>query len=489
MTITWNLDRCLENSRAFLRELVIALSMDNVQMFAILACQGLGNTIAIAPGTIKIIEKLVIPTPEAFPIRFLKGYVGFSTTDAATQLGRNEAGLRFLALASALIPSMRLSKAAAVLHSMLLNSTTDYDTVPSARNLEDLLAALEPRCAFSGFTDLLVAWHTRLFNYSIVIAREQELNHFGAFPEVSELEKLINVLRQCYRIGEAREDEITRITMRTRGCTVWVAAFTEWCLGFQPAVFIHDGKQISGSKDPHICIVHLPIDPSQASLHSFALALDHTISGFETLVENGEVNSDWRGMPSIEEYGKWLLQTTAMDFGDSKRAFEDLLPYALYAVIEGLRFGTYHQYNYEAGLESWYHEGTTHEILRSHLPSEFSKLTLCPFPEQHVVALMLSRLTGIRGQRVKPLENGLRVTDLPFVKLHLEDLKAHCSCFKCTNQPLESFDGPYNPCERDKFLETSPISSLIFLHYHSLPSQTTCISGFRYAVRGASIAT
>jgi hypothetical protein len=224
-------------------------------------------------------------------------------------------------------------------------------------------------------------------------------------------------------------------------------------LGFPPTVFSHDGKNISGGKPAHVCITHLPTD-HQGAARAFTLTRTRCITGIETLVDNGEVSTSWRGMPSIDEYGKWLLQCTGVDSGDNKRAFEDIIPYALYEVTKYIRFSTYHPYNYRDGIESWLAEGTRLRYLSSNqsLPEGLDNLRLHPFPETHIIASMLGRLTGIRDPELRQLEKGLRVTDLAFVKQHLQSLKDKCLCWKCTAKP-ESFEGPYNPCERDVFMD------------------------------------
>lgn len=448
MALTWNLDHSIAAAGNSIRDYIIASREDNVQTLAIMACESFGNTIAMAQSTVNVIQTRVLPTPDPLPLRFLKGSVGFSNSDSTTQLGRSEAGLRFLGLASALVSSMKPSKAAEAIHSMLKHSATDYTQLPTSRNLEDLLSVIEHRCVAAGFANLLLGWQRKLG--TAFPEAPEDPAFIGAFPEVDGLNKLVYAFRESYRVGEENENPVITITMKTKGCTAWVAAFSEWCLGFPPTIFTQDGKVVPGSQRQPVHIIHHPAD-RQSSPRFFTLTRNHSIAGLESLVHNGEVNVSWRAVSSIEEYGEWLLERIGMNRGDNKRAFEDLIPYALYEVTKWIRFSTYHPYNYKHGIESWKAEfqGLGYLSDNQKLPEELNNLRLHPFPEQHYVASMLGRLTGIRDPQLKQMETGLRITELPFVKLHLESLRKQCHCWGCTHSP----DGPYNPCDYNTFMD------------------------------------
>ncbi len=75
------------------------------------------------------VERILLPSPESAPIRFLKATVGFSRNDCATQLGNSAAGVRFLGLTAALVPSLGAFESARSLDLMLKRTTDDIKSV------------------------------------------------------------------------------------------------------------------------------------------------------------------------------------------------------------------------------------------------------------------------------------------------------------------------------------------------------------------------
>lgn len=139
-------------------DLMRAATTDNVQPLAILACERFGNTLAISPDTISKVEHTVLPTPKPAVLSFLHSTVGYSTNDCATQLGKNTAGLQFLALATALITTVGSSKSGIIIQEMLASTAKDKALLPTVRQVRDLLSSLEPRCYRAGIADDVVGW-------------------------------------------------------------------------------------------------------------------------------------------------------------------------------------------------------------------------------------------------------------------------------------------------------------------------------------------
>ncbi len=97
-------DNC---QRYFLRfeGLLQAATSDNVQPLAILACERFGATLAICDTTRRKIEELVLTGTNQSVVTFLRATIGYSSGDCASQFVHSEAGIRFLALAAALVTS------------------------------------------------------------------------------------------------------------------------------------------------------------------------------------------------------------------------------------------------------------------------------------------------------------------------------------------------------------------------------------------------
>ncbi|KAK5630902.1 hypothetical protein RRF57_006617 [Xylaria bambusicola] len=169
----WSLNQTSDSVYSIARGVLEAATSDNVQPLAIMACEQFGNTLAISRETRLRIERTVLPTPEPVTIQFLKAKVGFKKHDCAVQLGINQAGLRFLALAAALISSASNVYCANALMLMLEETTSDKRLLPTRRHLLDLMSSLDARCRLSGFSDVV-------FGYNRMIIGASSLKGIGA---------------------------------------------------------------------------------------------------------------------------------------------------------------------------------------------------------------------------------------------------------------------------------------------------------------------
>ncbi|KAI0447766.1 hypothetical protein F4803DRAFT_497434 [Xylaria telfairii] len=237
----WSLNESSTSIYGMARGILQAATSDNVQPLAILACEQFGNTLAISRETRRKIEHTVLPTPEPVSIRFLKAKVGFLKHDCAVQLGSNQAGLRFLALAAALISSLRPIDCAEALMPMLEATTTNERYLPTTRHLMDLMSSLEGRCRLAGFADVVFGYHSIIKG----VARAQGLpvceDHLRV-PDPTGIATLIDVFRQMQRIGE---DEIESIAVEACASAAWIAAFSKWSLETPPSIYLADGTPVT----------------------------------------------------------------------------------------------------------------------------------------------------------------------------------------------------------------------------------------------------
>jgi hypothetical protein len=215
-----------------------------------MVCEQFGNTLAISRETRLKIERTVLPTPEPVTVRFLKAKVGFKKHDCAVQLGSNQAGLRFLALAAALVSSLTPFDCAEALMLMLETTTSDTRLLPSTRHLKDLMSALEPRCRLAGFADNVYGYATIINGASY--ARGIVTHGTPYIPDSKGLAALVDACRQLQRVGD---HEISSITIEASDCAAWVAAFCKWSLELPPSIQFPDGAPVVTQPGAQLTII------------------------------------------------------------------------------------------------------------------------------------------------------------------------------------------------------------------------------------------
>ncbi|KAI0398867.1 hypothetical protein F4802DRAFT_591735 [Xylaria palmicola] len=237
--IQWGLNEAVNQGFSFTKGFLEAMTSDNVQPLAIVVCEQFGNTIAISRETLLKIEKTVLPTPEPATIQFLKAWVGFKKNDCAVHLGSNQAGLRFLALAAALLSSIDLHRCAEVLTAMLEATKSNAQLLPTQKQLFDLMSSLAGRCRQSGF-GIKVIGYASLFTQKSA-EKGYDYSTASSVPDEKGLLDLVDACRQLQRVGD---DSIKSIIVKARDCAAWVAAFAGWSLEVPPSIYFADGTPI-----------------------------------------------------------------------------------------------------------------------------------------------------------------------------------------------------------------------------------------------------
>ncbi|KAI0445066.1 hypothetical protein F4803DRAFT_509250 [Xylaria telfairii] len=249
----WSLNETSDSVYGIARGVLQAATSDNVQPLAIMACEQFGNTLAISRETRLRIERTVLPTPEPVTIQFLKAKVGFMKHDCAVQLGSNQAGLRFLALAAALISSVRARYCAEALMLMLEDTTSDRRLLPTTRHLTDLMDSLQGRCRLSGFADIVFGYNSILMGAS----RTKGYPNYRAtaIPESKALATLVDACRHLQRVGD---HELSSVIVESASCAAWVAAFSKWSLELPPSIYFADGTAIFSQPESQFTIIFQP---------------------------------------------------------------------------------------------------------------------------------------------------------------------------------------------------------------------------------------
>lgn len=306
-------------------------SSDNVQAKTIIACEGLGVTLAISPDTLSKIQHRVCPQPELAVISFLKAKIGYAKNDTISHLEKSNTGLRFLALASALITTETIHASRAI-HSLIENSAVHKRDVPTFKQITEILGAIHGRCLRAGYAEEVVFW--RLLLEQTVQGRlwpGEQRSYISDQLVGSGVEKLVEAFREIYRIGDAKA---TKVVVRTLRAAPWVAAFTKWCLGIPPMVVFEDGKYLFENFNSKVEII-VPL-VSDTNILDIALHTSH--DRLSTLLSGHELDyiDKYFGMVKIETYGKVLSRHHYLDDDFTLRAIELALSYGLRQIRENI---------------------------------------------------------------------------------------------------------------------------------------------------------
>ena len=427
----WNLDASSDSILSVAKGVFRAATSDNVSPLALLACERFGNTLAMSQDACRKIETAVIPTPAPATVQFLRGVVGYSRDDCATQLGKSQAGVQFLGLAAAMIITMSPFGSATALHNMLKSSAADKTMLPPTSHLKELLKSLEHRCQLSGFMDSVIGWQAFL-------AHSETENHImcsqGPYcPSPKGVEDLVDAFRQLSRLGQST---VIKATIRTSECVPWVVAFTKWCLGMPPSVFLGNGLPILEQPDTRVIII---ASNNTKNPFTFEVEIHHSIPSLSALLVS-EMGEKWVGMVSIASYGKWLLKKSNFERDDSFRTVEQLLPFALKQVVSLMILPS--RMNKIDSKDLFMLDLSRHDDPLNHL-------TPIPFPDDQTISTTLSCvLDKQNSQGLRLLEEGLLIKDLPLAKLYLMLLGGICECKECSEAAREFL--PYH-CLKTSF--------------------------------------
>lgn len=323
--LAWNLDTTSTSTIQVAKGLLHAATTDNVQPLCIMACEQFGNTLAVSPQTLRKIEHSVLPTPQSAVIAFIKGSVGYSKSDCVSYLGKSQAGVQFLALASALATWPDKFNTAESLHAMLIGTASDKALIPTVRQVKSLLTSIESRCHRSGFTDEVIGWH-------LLLARHPALSNYAfmnepCIPHGEGMANMVDALRQLNRIGAA---DITRVIIRPGVSAPWTIAFVNWSLGYPPTITV--GKTSVSVLESPESRVTVNISDSDRDDEEFSITTYSSIRGPSELVTPG-CDTSAIGMTSLENYGQLLLDECDVNSDIREKAFQAAIPYALCNII------------------------------------------------------------------------------------------------------------------------------------------------------------
>ena len=320
----WNLDRTVSKSLDVALEFVRIATRDNVQVIALMACERFGVTLPICRATRSAVEKKTKLKQEPLLLRFAKAMISKAGGETLEKLSSNVAGLNFLALAAAIVPTMTLEESGAAIQQMLDTSAIDKTLVPPEHHVQAILEVLGPQLHQIGFIDKVCEWDLWLNNHV------RPFYDTGTkYPSPACMNKVVSALRSLARIGN---EKIDNIVITCYSCTAWIIAFVEWCMETPPSLCSVSGSAFLPQPDSKIIILipteHRPVEPNKVELFQASDSL------YDTVYIHPAQNFDDQpqiicGMVSAQVHAQLTLQAFGTDPQLGLRPVLEALLYAL----------------------------------------------------------------------------------------------------------------------------------------------------------------
>ncbi|TVY27942.1 hypothetical protein LHYA1_G003509 [Lachnellula hyalina] len=417
--VQWSLNDTSQSVFSVLRGVMAAATSENVQVLALLSCERFGNTIAMSNETNSKVVYTLVPTPDPAPVRFLKGLVGFSTGDCATQLSNSLAGIRFLGLTAAIVTTVGSFNSAKALDIMLRSSATDLTLLPTVRQLNDLLGSLETRCYRCGFTDSVVGWQIILQreilpSISSEAVRKNLTENALLVPSPETIADLVGAFRQVARMGSST---VIGATIKVRESAPWILAFAQWCLDVPPSVYM-DGIAGAVLEQPQSRIRFIVSNDLSKPLE---LVVHHQLEDITKLLGPAS-RHPMSGMVTVDTYYPWLFQQLGFTGDTMFRLLRQTLEHAIPQVLSAMRCGRFTRLG----------QTTTSEHLLGSIDNSVNTCYLSPLPNMNIIAQVYAKALALDGPvHFITLQQGMLIADLPLVSRHLESLMEKCYCEEC----------------------------------------------------------
>jgi hypothetical protein len=357
--VQWDLKSTADNTLQIALKFLQIATSDNVQPFALLACEKFGVTLPICRATRKEVEKEAHSKRDSVLLSFTKAMIKQGGGESITQLSSNVAGLNFLALAAALVSASGVREASTTIQHMMDHSAINKQTVPAEYHVLNILEVLEPRLVRMGFLEMCYTWDRWLLRHAPT--RNCASNHY---PSSTGVEKIIMALRSLLRIGDEEADSVV---VTSYSCTSWTLAFIEWCMGVPPNICYEAGGVILAQPESPIVLV-IPPNPSEntsmkVELFTTSKSLLYTFILTASRAEDDHFR-DYQGMVTVKTHGQQILQELQSNSGFGLRAIRETMPYALNKVQQLLRPGLFSGADGERrkAIDRWYSETDKNDL-------------------------------------------------------------------------------------------------------------------------------
>ena len=411
VTGTWAISQSVTDALSISKGMVVAATSDNIQIIALLACEGFGATLPMCAESCAKAHQLCSRAHESTIVSFLKSQIGFQAGDSGWQLSQSDAGLRFLALAACLL-TIDSWRAAELLRKLITSTAADKRLIPTSQQIKQLLTAVNYRLACSGFADNIIGWKIWIENMI-----EGGLLEISA-PSSDTLIKIVSTLSDLERLGEAQS---VHIETPVDGAA-WIIAFIKWCLGEPPTVTMPE------------TMVTLVRSSSRVHLHLLRATAETKISTQDVVGSISDLwgarstaDGDFNGMVRLPNLANRLMTYLGPKTGLHYRAGREAISLGCRPALEYFRC---------SGLQAG-HEMVIMSVSRGSI-----------FPDEEVTAHTLASFFDQPPEfTLKTLPENTLVEDLPAVAAVRKQLAATCRCVKCLNNS----GNPKVKCSFDRY--------------------------------------
>lgn len=241
-------------------------------------------------------------------LRFAKAVIKKGGEETLERLSSNVAGLNFLALCTALVPTMEIEEAAEAIQRMLDNTACNKALVPPEYHVQAILELLEPQVSRIGFQDKCYEWDHWLRRH--VTPYHDTAHHY---PSPSGMDHIVSALRSLTRVGD---DDVDTLVVTCYSCTVWIIAFIEWCVGVPPSLCRDSGSVILAQPESRATVLIPTVDKPEKAMK---IELFHSAPSLHDAIyidasQDHEGNSkSYSGMVGVQIHGEQTLQALGVD--------------------------------------------------------------------------------------------------------------------------------------------------------------------------------
>ncbi|KAL6716131.1 hypothetical protein ACLMJK_005697 [Lecanora helva] len=419
VTATWSISSSTADALSISKGAIVAATSDNIQIIALLACEGFGATLPMCPESCAKAHQLCSRAHESTTLSFLKAKIGFQRGDSGWQLSQSDAGLRFLALAACLL-TIDWWKAAELLRKLVTSTAEDKRLVPTSQQIKQLLIAINYRLACSGFANQIIGW--KAWIEELIGSTPLEINT----PPSNLLFQLVSALSKLERLGETESVHVETPVADA----AWIIAFIKWCLG-EPPILVLSNDPSSIIQSESRVHLHLMRDLSASPASPTKIWTQDTIGSINDLWSDHSVAvGDFNGMVHLPELAARLMAFLGPKTWLEYRAGREAISLGCLPVLEHfMRIGS--------------RDGDEMPNISVSQGSLFS--------DEEVIARTLAGFLGESPESsLKALPKNTLVEDLPSIETVKKKFKKTCRCGKCLNDAAF----PKQKCTFDRYMRT-----------------------------------
>lgn len=420
VSLQWALDETVSSLFGVIR----AATSDNIPPGALYAAQSFGATLSMGENTKRRVQHAVQLYELPDTIKFLKCKIGFVKGDSADQLLSTEGGVRFLALAAALLCTSSSFFAAQTLHSLLMDTApTKFanDTMfPTTKMLQQLLDALDHKLCRAGFARDVSGWQKPLEAY--------DLGQDGDHPSLEMTKALVLSFGSVNRLGKGVGVEI-----RAHVGIPWMIAFTKWCFDDVPCVIACNGTVVLENPDYKVLLLI-----NERHLSNEEVRIVHKIESPDILWSGRPDGSAWTGMLSVGEYGAQHMERRGIRSPDATCALREALSCSIPVVLKRL----WPMKIADSGMA--FHPALGYTSYRGCPPrATFKQFRSHMFGNPDRLESAMVTYFSAMGNQMAQISDNRELRPLPALEVYLQGLISSCGCSTCSHDSDDyEEDGP-----------------------------------------------